>query len=1318
MYHRKTFLDGSNVFSDCYQLLNVQLSATTANVALTNRFYSVVKSSSQVSEARGTYNVPERKNIASPHLCPPPPPPPPRPTSLPKFVNVIYNSKEHAKSDGHRTITTQISSIKPEFHSKRNNNKNRFRIKRMLKTYRSPEDDEQKPGYQGSPRERRGRRRIRVGDRVGRKPSGGGGGRSNASNRETKLSVLESRRRSAISGCGTIVVAQVARALGVSLIRSYFGIFYKCASCVMGMFKWLRKDFVQWDRSRRSLPSPDRRGLNNDQDRKGTLTVVLERRRNRRNDSNDVCLLSQSEDTEEIQSCVSGSLNSLNYTEDRASSEAYRSALQAFLDRRREPAEGSEGDPSPKLSPTNNRVEIFRNNTNSEKQLGYENPPIPGVPHVEASELFEVGWVAGTEDRYLELIAAEWQNTRTALRRSSHPDCFTAVRADLNVLTEIRHPHTLLLMGTTRTDEHGIVAIFESVDCTLYNYVHEQGERVSVQGAARCAGQLADALRHAHARGIIHGALSSHCVFLAASGTAKLGGWELAVRENEPRPYREWEERLRTEIFKWQAPEMFYGDAPSRACDVYALALLIWEMCTGRVPWSGLNEAEIERQYIHWERGISTDTYNFPPLLNNLLEVGLQLDVKKRKLDMDRTRRFLRRIELRYEEEEPIYVNRQANNNNSHVKTFNAPVATSPLVKSPVVTTPKRDTNEINNTLTAKKLFNSGKTSVDHGGQKNGKNQIYSNDGYTASDKKNSNVYAETRRKNYGHVSPHETRKDVFEFRERTVGKREKLGYTDEKRQRRSTKPTSNNFEKKANKNLNKLVAYESSFSESSTAIETTESSGDESTNDTVTDLKKLKELIAAKRSNFFYGTSSLTNLESLEVPDIPQSSPRSRERILREAREKSCEPCKPASHKTNFEPLVCKSPTEYNPTLIKPASHQIQRVVQSPLNQEHQQSILCSQTLNSSSASFFETSLWRKEKLICLSKMHKDNHSSAHNLSTIDNKQLTSKSSESPESDSTYIVSNNTAAHYKADVIHPDSVLMTDTTTTEMDASQNRTSESLPLQALKEALDRATIIINSATPNNVETSQFSPLQSPNVSGIVFDETGANESIFENLNRSKLCINNSSEEIKSIERSTNGDRDSLLATEIATTEEAVEESLPEDRLSIDDNNEKSKCVSFGQKSGYIFDSTTESKINDSLFQRLHDFTCNDLNGDDTHDANDSLNRLAEKSLTSTAMIFLSAKSQEKGCKSCQHKNLLARRRSLPAGLGHFRSLSNVSPLGRLPIRRGEVPDNTVEDLYIDDEFGENLNINMVFLEDEDEPNDHDILSSLLQSSDA
>lgn len=57
------------------------------------------------------------------------------------------------------------------------------------------------------------------------------------------------------------------------------------------------------------------------------------------------------------------------------------------------------------------------------------------VPNVTASEIFEIGSVAGTEDRYLELIYAEWENTRISLKRQTHPECRNAVKTDMEILT-------------------------------------------------------------------------------------------------------------------------------------------------------------------------------------------------------------------------------------------------------------------------------------------------------------------------------------------------------------------------------------------------------------------------------------------------------------------------------------------------------------------------------------------------------------------------------------------------------------------------------------------------------------------------------------------------------------------------------------------------------------------------------------------------------------------------------------------------------------------------------------------------------------------
>lgn len=94
---------------------------------------------------------------------------------------------------------------------------------------------------------------------------------------------------------------------------------------------------------------------------------------------------------------------------------------------------------------------------------------------------------------------------------------------------EIRHPNILLLMGTTRTNVHDLVSIFEPVDCTLHSYIHERGERMNTQGIMQIGIKLADVLKYCHTRGYIHSAINSRCVYFTSNNTVKLGGWEMAV---------------------------------------------------------------------------------------------------------------------------------------------------------------------------------------------------------------------------------------------------------------------------------------------------------------------------------------------------------------------------------------------------------------------------------------------------------------------------------------------------------------------------------------------------------------------------------------------------------------------------------------------------------------------------------------------------------------------------------------------------------------------------------------------------------------------
>ncbi|XP_033301661.1 uncharacterized protein LOC117206431 isoform X1 [Bombus bifarius] len=1040
----------------------------------------------------------------------------------------------------------------------------------------------------------------------------------------------------------------------------------RCATCamgMMGMFKWLRKDTIQRDRNDWNL-AQKQNGLNN---------------------------------------------------------ESYRNALQAFIDRRRI---SDDVDIEAPCSPDKKRADFLSKNNNNksdnERNLRESKSIVPGVPHVLAPEIFEIGWVAGTEDRYLELIFAEWQNTRVSLKRHSHPECKDAVKADLDVLSEIRHPNVLLLMASTFTDDHGLVSIFESIDCTLYHYMHDQGERISIQGIAKCGGRLSDALRHSHMRGYVHSAINSHCVYLASNGVVKLGGWELAMHINSPKPEREYEERLRNEIFRWQAPELFHSYEPYKQSDVYGLALLIWEMCTMHVPWSGHSKADVERQYVHWKRGVIMDLYDFPPLLNNLLDAGLQLDINKRTLDMDRMRRFLQRLETQYEHEEPIYVDQYANNNNEAENIYILPIKKSPMKNKGPKLTKSVSTKQLSRSVISPdpslRQHSYSRKSI----SKQNANQKVTPDieeinfsaddvkGNTRNDiEKNTNTFSNLQN-NYKKINHPTTNEEVSNIRNEEFNVQE------------ISQPWNNIYRK--------VKAPQEATESRTTSVYSSpllQSSDDESYKDARTNLKQLKEILANKRQCFFYGSQS-----SHTSPNISPTS-----KMLIKVKSKDYEPHKPASHKTSLEPKYSKSPNQYNPTYMKSTFQQYRKIPYLHTPEGIKGAIIQPQVLNSNPQTFFETSLWRKEKLICLSKMRKmhtdesprylaeqiDDSDTISTEATIKNQTEKSTESVSINNNVTYVIKKNS---------EETSLGGSDQVCENINNSTSVTSlQSEPLQVLKDALDRATKIVRSVTPNSNDSCPSPTFKySCGDFEVTLGDNQAKKDIFENLY--DLQNNSDDEEISDIEWSTTKDKlflfDKSNVDNPMISNETQSESSNNNGVSLTNIENYSHSYDTTINRNFACESIAEvsNEFNASYIDTISEEKAESLDNKVTSiKENAKASETAQKSEIPVQesdvetkieikeneqksamknLDFMNDTTKYRNCKTCHHSNL-PRRRSLPATLNQLRIVNN-SALGKLPIRRGDIDntviaDNTTEDLYIDDEFGDELNINMVLLDD-------------------
>ncbi|MCZ7542912.1 MAG: serine/threonine protein kinase [Anaerolineae bacterium] len=90
--------------------------------------------------------------------------------------------------------------------------------------------------------------------------------------------------------------------------------------------------------------------------------------------------------------------------------------------------------------------------------------------------------------------------------------------------------------------------------------------------------QIAEALSYAHARGVIHGDVQPAHVIFAADDRLVLTDFSLAQALGDP---------TLTGTPAYLAPEQANGQPPTARSDLYALGVVLYEMVTGRLPFTG-----------------------------------------------------------------------------------------------------------------------------------------------------------------------------------------------------------------------------------------------------------------------------------------------------------------------------------------------------------------------------------------------------------------------------------------------------------------------------------------------------------------------------------------------------------------------------------------------------------------------------------------------------------------------------------------------------------------------------------------------------------
>ena len=137
-----------------------------------------------------------------------------------------------------------------------------------------------------------------------------------------------------------------------------------------------------------------------------------------------------------------------------------------------------------------------------------------------------------------------------------------------------------------------------------------------VNDAVRIATELCNALEAAHGEGIVHRDLKPGNVWFTSTHSAKLGDFGLALAEDESRIT---EEGAVVGTVAYMSPEQARGQTPVPQSDLYALGVVLYEMLTGRLPFTGSPAVMLDQHKHATPAPPAQHNENLPPDLDALV---------------------------------------------------------------------------------------------------------------------------------------------------------------------------------------------------------------------------------------------------------------------------------------------------------------------------------------------------------------------------------------------------------------------------------------------------------------------------------------------------------------------------------------------------------------------------------------------------------------------------------------------------------------------------------------------------------------------------
>ena len=210
----------------------------------------------------------------------------------------------------------------------------------------------------------------------------------------------------------------------------------------------------------------------------------------------------------------------------------------------------------------------------------------------------------------------------------SDPTMFDRFRREEEIGTRMQHSGVMKVLPNP--DRSQVYMVMEWLDGRLQRSIMNEVKPLPVDRAIRITTGICEALEYIHANGVVHRDLKPENVMVDENDEIRLIDFGIAANAGARRlTFANFSQSMGTPDYI--SPEQVRGKRGDERSDIYSLGVMLYEMLTGQVPFSGPNPfAVMNDRLLNQPVPPSTLTASITPQLQEILYRALEREPKNR----------------------------------------------------------------------------------------------------------------------------------------------------------------------------------------------------------------------------------------------------------------------------------------------------------------------------------------------------------------------------------------------------------------------------------------------------------------------------------------------------------------------------------------------------------------------------------------------------------------------------------------------------------------------------------------------------------------